>query len=161
VFISGLQSDFAPATRLDELGIGELFVVSSMRLWLLSHSDADFDYPDWRQGFQRARIGTEGALGFETLCRLLATSAIEPLVVHRLHCPALATHEWWCLQALYLLQRDCYSGAETLLMHRCRPSVARLALSPATSLARALRMRALWIACRASCEGNPPAASIH
>ena len=41
---------------LGELGTAELFVLSSLRLWFLSHCDRDHEYPDWRQAFQAVRI---------------------------------------------------------------------------------------------------------
>ncbi|HVW71480.1 MAG TPA: hypothetical protein VHB68_21045 [Steroidobacteraceae bacterium] len=72
-----------PKSPLKELNTAELFVVSSLLLWMLPRHEG-FDSPDWRQGFLRARIDTEGALGFDTFCRILGTSTLQPLLAQ--HC---------------------------------------------------------------------------
>jgi hypothetical protein len=50
--------------QLSELGTAELFVLSSLRLWFLSHCDREHAYPDWRQAFETASIGKMGTWGF-------------------------------------------------------------------------------------------------
>src|ERR1700761_951821 len=75
---------YAPNMRLSELSAPEVFVVSSLRLWLLPHCCPTLSYPDWRMGFARAGIRCAGALGFNTFCGILATSATEPLQVRSL-----------------------------------------------------------------------------
>jgi hypothetical protein len=117
-----------------------------MRLWMLPRCDSGVDYPDWREGFVRARIDTEGALDFDALCEILATSTLKGFTVHRLQCPVLAEHESWTLQVLGLLQRDQLSEAASILAQHCALSGARLALAPARTFACALRAHRLWLA---------------
>lgn len=145
MFKSRLRVAFLPSASLNELSVAELFVVCSLRLWLLPHCDSHSRYPDWRRGFLRAGIETEGARSFDRLCHILATSTLEPFLVHRLHCPVLAEHEVWFLQVLGLAQCAQLSAAQTCLTRYCAPTGARLALQPAQTVARALDARQLYL----------------
>lgn len=132
---------------LKKLNTAELFVVSSLRLWMLPHYDRTRDYPDWRVGFLRANIDTDGEIGFHTFCEMLAGGALEPLRVQALHCPCLGDHEAWPLRIVSLVQQDLVTAAQNILAQRCAPSAARLAIAPAKDFARALRARRLWVSC--------------
>ena len=136
---------YAPNMRLSELSAPEVFVVSSLRLWLLPHCCPTLSYPDWRMGFARAGIRCAGALGFNTFCGILATSATEPLQVRSLECPHLGEHEAWLLEIISLLQSNLRSSAEVLLARRCARSGARLALPPVEAFADALAAQRLWL----------------
>lgn len=130
-------------TVLGELKTAELFVVSSLRLWVMSHSGPVDAYPDWREGLHRARIGTAGAVGFDTLCRILATTALRSLDVRSLTCKRLGEDEAWMLSLLGQLQHDRVGDAERILSSWCPPSAARLAITPARAFATALCARRL------------------
>lgn len=132
---------------LKKLNTGELFVVSSLRLWMLPHYDPEHGYPDWRLGFVHARIDADGEIGFHTFCEMLAAGAFEPLRVQALHCSCLGEHEAWPLRVVSLLQQNQLTAAQNILTQRCAPSAARLALAPARDFARALLRRRLCVAC--------------
>jgi hypothetical protein len=139
---------YTPNMPLSELSAPEIFVVSSVRLWMLPHCCPSMEYPDWRAGFARAGISCAGALGFNTFCWILATSTSEPLQVRALHCTHLGEHEAWLLEIVSLLQSNKRSPAEVLLARRCARSGARLALAPIEAFANALASQRLWLAFR-------------
>jgi hypothetical protein len=146
---------------LKKLNTAELFVVSSLRLWMLPHYDPVHVYPDWRVGFVRAGIDTDGEMGFHTFCEMLAAGAFEPLRVLALYCPCLGEHEAWPLRMVRLLQQEQLTATETLLAQRCTPSAARLALAPARDFARALSARGLWVSCHFECPRTSAARGVH
>jgi hypothetical protein len=154
MFASRIPTGPTTSARFKQLGTGEMFVISSMRLWLLPQDGSHGDYPDWRQGFTHAQLGAEGTAGFDDLCRILATGARKPLCVHRLGCPTLARHESWTLHALSFLQRDRFQEAQTIFEQRCLPTAARLAMTPAIVFASALRSRRLWVAFHNRCSNH-------
>lgn len=144
--VSQPRMEYVPNLPLQRLSTTGLFVVSSLRLWLLARCQPDMPYPDWRAGFMRAGIDSEGAHGFNTFCLTVTTAALEPLRVHALKCPKLGQHEAWTLQIMSLLQWDQTPAARTVFARHCAPSGARLALGPALAFARSLRERRLWLA---------------
>jgi hypothetical protein len=147
MYISRPRVVYDSRISLKELNTAELFVVSALRLWMLPHYDPAHEYPDWRVGFARAHINADGEMGFHTFCEMLAAGAIEPLRVQALHCPCLSPHEAWPLRVVSLLQQDRLTPAQNILVQRCAPSAARLALAPARDFARALHERRMWVAC--------------
>ena len=92
MFTSRPPHGYSPQ-QLSELGTAELFVLSSLRLWFLSHCDRDNSYPDWRQAFETASIGRMGTWGFDRLCRIVGTTTIHSLDVHWLHCIRIGAYE--------------------------------------------------------------------
>ena len=134
---------------LCELGTAELFVLSSLRLWFLSHCDRDHEYPDWRQAFQAANISARGTWGFDRLCCIVGTTTLRSLDVHWLQCARVGEYEACLLRALGHLQLDQLEAAETALLEWCPPAAARLALEAAHALAAALQTHCLLIPVRA------------
>lgn len=136
---------YAAGMALDKLGIPEIFVVLVLRLWLLPHCQPWRRWPLWQDAFVQVGISDEGAQGFSALCYILATGALAPLQVNALHCPKLGEYEAWPLQIVALLQGAQTTATRALLVQRCTPAAARLALEPAVVFARALAMRNLWL----------------
>jgi hypothetical protein len=134
---------------LGELGTAELFVLSSLRLWFLSHCDRDHDYPDWRQAFQAASIGPFGTWGFDRLCRIVGTTTLRSLDVHWLQCARIGEYEACLLRTLGHLQLNQLDAAETALLEWCPPAAARLAVEGAHAFATALQSHCLLIPLRA------------
>lgn len=145
MYTSRPRIDHNAQISLKKLNTAELFVVSSLRLWMLPHYDPAHEYPDWRVGFLRANIDFDGETGFHTFCEMLAGGALEPLRVQALHCPCLGDHEAWPLRVVSLVQQDQLTAAQNILTQHCAPNAARLAIPPARDFARALRARRLWV----------------
>jgi hypothetical protein len=137
-----------------ELGTAELFVLSSLRLWFLSHCDRDHEYPDWRQAFQAANISARGTWGFDRLCCIVGTTTLRSLDVHWLQCARVGEYEACLLKTIGLLQHNQLEAAEAALLEWCPAAAVRLALEPAHALATALQSHCLWISIRA--HGHPP-----
>jgi hypothetical protein len=83
---------YSPAL-LSELGTAELFVLSALRLWFLSHCDREREYPDWRRAFETAGISGLGVWGFDRLCRVVGTTTLRSLDIHWLQCGRLSLAE--------------------------------------------------------------------
>jgi hypothetical protein len=130
------------------LGTAELFILSSLRLWFLSHCDREHDYPDWRCGFENVGISTLGTWGFDRLCRVIGTTTVRSLDVHWLHCSRIGAYEACLLRAVGLLQSNREEAAEEALLEWCPPSAARLARDAAYALAESLRSHSLLIPVR-------------
>jgi hypothetical protein len=145
MYTSRPRIDHNAQISLKKLNTAELFVVSSLRLWMLPHYDPVHEYPDWRVGFLRANIDFDGETGFHTFCEMLAGGALEPLRVQALHCPCLGDHEAWPLRVVSLVQQDQLTAAQNILTQHCAPNAARLAIPPARDFARALSARRLWV----------------
>jgi hypothetical protein len=156
MFTSGSRVVHNTHISLKNLNTAELFVVSSLRLWMLPHYDQEHWYPDWRAGFARARIDSDGELGFHIFCEMLAAGRLEPLRVRALLCPRLGEDEAWPLRIVGLLQQDQLTGAQSILTQHCAASAGRLALAPARDFARALLKQQLWVTCHFD---NPCAAT--
>ncbi len=142
------QTSYSPPSRLHELGVAELFVVSSVRLWTLPYADPGRVYPDWRQGFAHAKIDSAGTRGFDTLCRIVTTTTWRSLEVPSLCCPVLGSTETRILGVTGLLQRGHAAGAAQLLESGCPASAVRVAIEPARAFAFALQSRQLWLGAR-------------
>jgi hypothetical protein len=133
---------------LSELGTAELFVLSSLRLWFLSHCDRERQYPDWRQAFESANINKTGTWGFDRLCRIVGTTTLRSLDVHCLNCGRLGEYEASLLSTLGFLQRNQLAAAEIALLEWCPPTAVRLALEAGQALAKALESHGLLIPIR-------------
>jgi hypothetical protein len=128
---------------LSELGTAELFVLSSLRLWFLSHCDRDHEYPDWRQGFRAMGVSELGTWGFDRLCRVVGTTTVRSLDVHWLQCGRLGDYEVSLLKVIGLLQRHQRAAAEAELLEWCPPAAVRAAVEPARMLAVVLESHSL------------------
>jgi hypothetical protein len=133
---------------LSELGTAELFVLSSLRLWFLSHCDREHEYPDWRQAFETASISKTGTWGFDRLCRIVGTTTLRSLDVHWLNCGRIGEYESSLLQAVGLLQHNRLAAAEIALLDWCPPTAVRLALEAGQAFATALESHGLLIPIR-------------
>jgi len=140
-----LRTLYTSTELLSELRTGEIFLVCSLRLWVLSHCSDPGAYPDWREGFQRAGIGCAGAIRFDNLCRIIATTAQRTLHVRSIYCARLGEDEALFLSLLGLLQHDRDLDAEAILRGWCPPAAVRVAMTPARGFAYDLRSRMLWV----------------
>ncbi|HEY0340737.1 MAG TPA: hypothetical protein VGC34_08035 [Steroidobacteraceae bacterium] len=158
MFGARLQTAYSPHSQLAALGTAALFVVASVRLWILSRADTSHVYPDWRQGFVRARMSSEGSLAFNTFCNIVTTATWRSLDVRALYCSLLGRQEASILQTTALLQQGYGLAAEATLCSWCPPAAARLAIEPARAFALALRSRHLWMSFR---YPDPPTERQH
>jgi hypothetical protein len=133
---------------LSELETTELFIISSLRLWFITRLDRERAYPCWRHGFARSGISCRGAWGFDQLCRILGTTAVRSLDIHRLECPRIAAYEAGVLRTLGFIQHNRPDAARFALLDWCPASVVRIALEPAGALADALQECSLLIPMR-------------
>jgi len=147
MFTSRPPHGYSPQ-QLSELGTAELFVLSSLRLWFLSHCDRDNSYPDWRQAFETASIGKMGTWGFDRLCRIVGTTTIRSLDVHWLHCIRIGAYESSLLQTLGYLHHNQLADAEVTLLEWCPPTAVRLALEAGQAFVTALELHGLMIPIR-------------
>jgi hypothetical protein len=131
--------------QLRELKTAELLVITSLRLWVLSHFSGACDWPDWREGFIRGGMSSADAVAFHALCRIIAISALRRLDVRPLHCARLGEDEAWLLEWLALLQRDRVRDAESIVRRICPPSAVRLAIGSGRVFTRALASLRLWL----------------
>ena len=134
-----------PTQSLGDLFTAELFVVSSLRLWMLSHRNARVGYPDWHQGFLSAGICSVGAVAFDTVCRIVSTTVLRRLDIRSLCCARLGEDEAAFLRIIGMLQRDRVRDAEWVFSGWCPASAARLAVTPARAFASVLGCRGLWV----------------
>ena len=132
----------APMT---ELRTGELFAVMALRFWAAAYKEPSEDRFRWQSGFEAAEISDEGATAFNAIFLIVAASAQRPLDVRCPKCLSLGDDEAAFLQMLGLLQRDCITGAELVLMGWVPPTAARTALPFLASLAHAMAERRLRI----------------
>jgi hypothetical protein len=133
---------------LSELGTAELFVLSSLRLWFLSHCDREHPYPDWRQAFETASIGKMGTWGFDRLCRIVGTTTLRSLDVHWLNCARIGEYELSLLKTIGYLQHNQVAAAEIALLDWCPPAAVRLALEAGQAFATDLESHGLLIPIR-------------
>jgi hypothetical protein len=139
---------YAVNEPLADLRTAELFVVSSLRLWVLPHRDPTGIHPDWRGGFVAADIDDFGAPAFDQLFQIVAAAARRSLDVRCQRCARLGGDEGFLLQLLSLLQRERTEAAAAILGDWLPPAAARLALLPAKGFAAALMEGGLSIPVR-------------
>ena len=147
MFTSRPPHGYSPQ-QLSELGTAELFVLSTLRLWFLSHCDRDHPYPDWRQAFETASIGKMGTWGFDRLCRIVGTTTLRSLDVHRLNCARVGAYESSLLMTIGYLQNNQLAAAEIALLDWCPPAAVRLALEAGQAFATALELHGLLVPIR-------------
>ena len=132
----------APVT---ELRAAELFAVMALRFWAAGYRDPTDDFSQWQRGFAAAEISDDGVIAFNALFLVVASAARRPLDLRCSKCQSLGEDDAWFLQLLGLLQRDCVTGAELLLMVWLPPAAARTALPFVIVLAGAMADRDLKI----------------
>lgn len=135
---------YPPEIPLAGLGTAEVFLVSTLRLWIHSRHTADPNL-EWSEGFRQARLDAQATQSFDILCRIVATSAPRALDIRPLHCGHLGADEARLLQVTALLQIDRPADAEAVLRRICPPCAARIAVSHASLFAAALEARQLRI----------------
>lgn len=145
---------------LSELGTAELFVLSSLRLWFLSHCDREREYPDWRHAFATAGIGKPGTWAFDRLCRIVGTTTLRSLDIHWLQCGRTGEYESCLLKVIGSLQHSQPAIAERALLQWCPPAAVRLALEAGLALAAALDSRSLLIPLRDDETERPRIATV-
>jgi len=159
MFTSRPPHGYSPQ-QLSELGTAELFVLSSLRLWFLSHCDREHAYPDWRQAFEAASLGKMGTWGFDRLCRIVGTTTRRSLDVHWVNCARLGSYESSLLMTIGYLQHNQLAEAEIALLEWCPPSAVRLALEAGQAFATALELHGLLIPIRDHVPIRPRAQTI-
>jgi hypothetical protein len=135
---------------MTELRTGELFAVMALRFWVAAFKDPIEGREHWQQGFAAADISDEGMTAFNALLLIVATAAQRALDVRCAKCLSLGDDEAAFLHMLGLLQRDCVTGAELVLVGWIPPAAARTALPFVASLAQAMAARGLTIPQRPS-----------
>ena len=145
---------------LSELGTAELFVLSSLRLWFLSHCDREHEYPDWRQAFATAGISKQGTWAFDRLCRIVGTTTLRSLDIHWLQCARTGEYESCVLEVIGSLQRNQPAAAEMALLEWCPPTAVRLALEAGHAFAVALESHGLLIPIREHETVRPRIATV-
>ena len=84
------------------LKTAELFLLTTLRLWLAAHHRADV--PDWRQGFAAAGLMEDGAPDFEMTMRILV-AGVRRLDSRPARHPRLGADEARLLRLFGTLQR--------------------------------------------------------
>jgi hypothetical protein len=128
---------YAAETPLAEMQMAELFVVVSLRLWVLQHCDPTGVHRDWRDGFTAAGIDDAGRDAFDALFKIVAATALRRLDVRCPRCIALGEDEGRLLQLLSLLQRG-RQGAAAILSDWMPTAAGRVALIAAEGFAESL-----------------------
>jgi hypothetical protein len=136
---------YASNTALAALCTAELFVVSSLRLWVLPYTDPAGQHPDWRHGFARAGIAETGADGFDALFRIVASMARRSLDVRCPRCARLGGDEAWLLQLASLLQQRHSLDAAAILGDWLPLATVPMAMAPAERFAVGLTERGLHL----------------
>lgn len=160
---------YRPGRPLHGLSAAELFVVASVRLWVVdvSKTRADpSDWPDWRRGMTVAGLDGEAIAAFDIAMRVIGLTAREPLPVCPPACPRLGRGEAMVLSALALAQDDDRGGLEWQLAGMLCPTGVRIARWPLAQLSGALAEVGLTLPARridAGCasERLPADATIH
>jgi hypothetical protein len=120
------------------LRTSELLVVSCLRLWVHAYCGCTCGYPDWHEGLERAGIDIAGRTGFDTVWRIVATTALRTLDVRPIYCMHLGEDEGRFLSLIGSLQHDQALDAESVLAQWCPPTSVRRALTAAQAFALAL-----------------------
>jgi hypothetical protein len=136
---------YASNTPLAELCTAELFVMSSLRLWVLPYTDPAGRHPDWRHGFARAGIAEAGADGFDALFQIVASTARRSLDVRSPRCTRLGEDEAWLLQLTSLLQQRRSLDTAAILGDWLPSAAVRMAMEPAERFAASLTERGLHL----------------
>lgn len=149
---------YAADTPLACLSTAELLPVGLLRLWIAAALEPEAGFADWRAGAKAAGLRPAGVAGFEGFWRVVAATPCAPgRAPLDLRCPCdgrLGADEGWFLQALRALQAGEEAAAASILAGWMPPAGVRLALSPLTALAEALRQAGLVLPDRP--EAPPP-----
>lgn len=144
-FMSCPKPVYAADLPLGQLRTAELLMVSAVRLWTMPYRDPQTRHPDWRGAFVAAGVSDDGIPAFEALFRIVAAGCRRPLDLRCIHAATLGEDEGRFLQGLGLLQHGQDKPAVAIFADWLHPVAARLALSPARSLAAALTRGGLFI----------------
>jgi hypothetical protein len=136
---------YAADAPVAELRTAELFVVSSLRLWVLPHTDPGGLHPDWRMGFHCAGIEDDGADAFDAMLHAIASNAVQTLDVRCPRCPRLGEDEAWLLQLAGTLQRRQLRDAVAILGGWLSPAAVRIAVECADRFAAGLAASGLHL----------------
>lgn len=130
---------YAARTPLAELQTAELFVVMSLRLWVLALRDPTSVTLGWRSGFDAAGLDAAGRGAFDALFRTVAATALRSLDVRCPRCGELGEDEGRFLQLLSLLHCGRSDGAAAILADWVPRAASRLALISAQGFAASLQ----------------------
>lgn len=142
-------------TPLTRLQTPELFLLSSLRLWMAAFVDPAGQHPDWREGMTAAGVEHRGVPAFEGFWRILAAEPLRALDLRCPTCPGLGEDEGRFLQAVQLLQARCYDEALATLADWLPPAALRKAILPLRALARCLGEAGLTLPDRRSRPALP------
>lgn len=144
------QPVYGPHTRLTDLKAAETLLTITLRLFALPWREPLGQHPDWREGLQTGNLPPWTPLAFEAFLRVVAAASRRPLDVRCPQCPNLGYDEGRLLQITSLFQHRRYEEAAAVLESWLPPAACRLAVSPATGLAKALQQAGLVIPARQS-----------
>ena len=125
-------------TPLARLTAPELFVITSVRLWVAPFRHPSIAVPDWQEGFHYANLDQAAAPSFDTLIRIIAASSRRNLDVRWHCCPLLGEAESRLLYSIALLQRKRLDESYAFISEWLSPPAARVALDPGERLAISL-----------------------
>jgi hypothetical protein len=125
-------------TPLARLTAPELFVITSIRLWVAPFRHPSTALPDWQEGFHCANLDQDATASFDTLIRIVAASSRRNLDIRWHCCPHLGEAESCLLHCLALWQRKRLNESLMFMAQWLSPPAARVALEPGKRLAASL-----------------------
>jgi len=157
------QARLSPAyetdTPLDRLRTPELFLLSTLRLWIAGAVDPEGRHPRWSEGCHVAGLRPAAVTGFDAFWRLMAAAPRRPghapLDLRCPTCPRLGADEAWFLQAVQALQAGEDRATVAILARWLPPAAQRLALPPLMALAAGLLEAELALPDRARLPALP------
>ena len=150
---------YAANMPLTDLRTAELLVVAAIRLWIAPQRQAVCAHPVpvWCGGFSLAGMDMADIAAFDSLLRIVATTAGRHLDLRCRHSIRLGADEVRLLCLVGLLQQNQRPAAAAMLGHWLPAAAARVALAPALCFATALRDCGLLLPSR----HGLPAGSAH
>lgn len=140
---------FEPETPLSALHTPELFLLTTLRLWVREHAHPKTCPGNWRDGFAAAGIGPFGISAFGALMGgVVAATPGRPLDMRCLCCQVLGRDEAALLTLVSALQKCRPANAQAILADWLPPAAIRFALPAAEGLAAALAKAGLVVAPR-------------
>jgi len=141
-FQARLRPAYETDTPLDRLRTPELFLLSTLRLWIAGAVDPEGRHPSWSQGCHAAGLRPTAVTGFDAFWRLMAAVPRRPgqeaLDLRCPTCPRLGADEAWFLQAVQALQAGEDRATAGIIARWLPPAALRLALPPLLALAQGL-----------------------
>jgi hypothetical protein len=139
---------------IEDLGMAELFTLSTLRLWTAPLTAPNKIHPDWRGGFSAANMDEQSPEDFDALLNIIAVKAHRMLDVRCARCSSLGGDEALMLQLVGVLQRDRIGDAKGILCDWLPPPIATMALRYAIRFAHAMARARLLVPYRSSAAAS-------